>query len=312
LEVGEKPIITIKNISKSFGDVVALKNINLKISEGIFGLIGPNGSGKSTLIKILLGLVKPDTGNVKIFGLDPFKNRREILKQVGVLHENMTFYEYITGIKYLIFVAKLYGFRRRDAEIKAIQMLKLVNLLDAAQRPIKTYSAGMKQRLGIAQALIGEPKLVFLDEPTANLDPEGRIELLEKIGEMANEQKTTFIIATHILPELEKIVDNIAIIYNGEILKTGSIQEISKILKTRTLKIYVREAEKLAKLIKSMPQVESIDFKHDQIIAKVTRPESFHNQLMEIARENNVEIFGIEPLYTKLEQIFLELTRGRK
>ena len=197
-------IVYTKDLFKLFGNVVALDGLNLEVPKGICGFIGPNGSGKTTTINILLGLVRPDSGEAYVFGLDCWRNSYEIKRRVGVLHENLGYPMSFSAQRFLEYVARIYNVDKPRE--RALEMLKLVGLYDARDRAIKGFSAGMLQRLGLAQALIGEPELVFLDEPTVNLDPSARLMFLEKVKEFHRDHGVNFLTSTHILPESEKVL----------------------------------------------------------------------------------------------------------
>jgi len=182
---------------KSFGHVQALKGLDLEICRGVFGFVGPNGAGKTTTVKILLGLIKASKGSATVFGLDAWKESFSIRKRVGVLHEKPCFPGWVTGLEYLEYVCRLKGLEEpRETALKELESFGLAGVAD---RKIGGYSAGMVQRLGLAQAFVGEPELVFLDEPTANLDPLGRAEFLEMAKQRCNDEDVSVVISAHAL-----------------------------------------------------------------------------------------------------------------
>lgn len=199
---------------KRFGRVWALRGLDLSVPRGrVFGFIGPNGAGKTTTIRICLGLLRPDAGEVRLFGEYPWNNP-DVRALVGVLHEQMAFPEHLRVRRFLEHAARIYGVEKpREA---AASVLKVVELDEAADRKISALSAGMRQRLGIAQALIHGPELVIADEPTANLDPLGRVEILNLIARLHKDEGVSFFISSHILPELARICDHIALIHEGD------------------------------------------------------------------------------------------------
>lgn len=217
-------VLEVTNLSKSFGKRKVLDNINLDIYEGdIVGLIGPNGAGKTTLIKTILNLYMYDSGNVKICGYDTKKDLVNALSKIGCIIENPDMYENISGRKNL----KITEILNTDDDIEYTdKMIKLVKLEDRINDKVKTYSLGMKQRLGLANALLKRPKLLILDEPTNGLDPLGIKELRETLKKISIEQNMSILISSHILAEVENVCDKIVIIDKGKIIKKFGIEEV--------------------------------------------------------------------------------------
>ncbi|MEM3586068.1 MAG: ABC transporter ATP-binding protein, partial [Candidatus Jordarchaeaceae archaeon] len=218
--------IEIHNLKKVFGNFQALRGINLEVPEGAcFGLLGPNGAGKSTTIKLILGLLLPTEGEIKVFGhrAGSFKARQKI----GYLPERMGYHAHVKAKDFLRYIGILSNMPASEIDKRADELLDWVGLGGWGESPIGALSAGMKQRLGLAQAVMGDPKLVILDEPTSNLDPIGRNEILKKIREITEEGKTVFV-SSHILPEIEAVSDYVGIIYRGEMIKQGRLKDIKK------------------------------------------------------------------------------------
>ena len=217
-------VLQVTNLSKSFGKRKVLDNINIKVFEGdIVGLIGPNGSGKTTLIKTILNLYKYDSGNVKICNFDTKTDLEEALSKTGAIIENPDAYNNLSGRKNIRITELINGINDKEYIDK---MIKFVKLEDRINDKVKTYSLGMKQRLGIADALIKKPKLLILDEPTNGLDPNGIKELREMLKIISKEQNISILISSHILSEIENICDEILIINNGKIVKDFGIEEV--------------------------------------------------------------------------------------
>ena len=217
-------VLQVTNLSKSFGKRKVLDNINIKVFEGdIVGLIGPNGSGKTTLIKTILNLYKYDSGNVKICNFDTKTDLEEALSKTGAIIENPDAYNNLSGRKNIRITELINGINDKQYIDK---MIKFVKLEDRINDKVKTYSLGMKQRLGIADALIKKPKLLILDEPTNGLDPNGIKELREMLKIISKEQNISILISSHILSEIENICDEILIINNGKIVKDFGIEEV--------------------------------------------------------------------------------------
>ena len=239
---------------KSFGSTVALDGLNLELPKGISGFVGSNGAGKTTTIGALLGLLKPERGKATVFGLDCWRNSFEIRCRTGVLHEKNTFPGNFSGRRFIEHVADIYGVTGSKQHTN--DLLKIVGLSASKERLIKGYSAGMTRRLGLAQALIGDPEFVILDEPTANIDPLGRIDLLNKIKELHNDRGTSFLISTHILSELEKICDWLSIIDSGKIVDQGRINDLAD---KYFANIYIIEVSKPASLLEKIKPLSNVE-----------------------------------------------------
>jgi len=300
-------IIDVRGLFKRYGDVEALRGLNLRMRKGIFGFIGPNGSGKTTTIKILLGALRPDAGEAYVLGHDCFKESLEIRRRVGVLHENPSYPKNMTGLEYLTFVGSLYGLGKEEAKSRARELLKSLDLEEAADRSIGGYSAGMRQRLGLAQALIGNPRLAILDEPTANLDPLGRAELLEMIKTLHKDQGMSFLIASHILPELQKICDQIGIISNGVMLEQGTIAELTKKYMENTFKVKVSNPHILIEELRKAEFVEEVSMRGDNIWIKANEPEKLYNQISKIIQDKKLKLLLFEQPQLDLEDLFRSL-----
>jgi len=211
--------LRVEGVSKRFGDVQALRGVSIEMNGSIHGLLGPNGAGKTTLIRILLGLLRPDSGSVELLGSNPMEDR-SILLDVGVAHEKPALPGWISGRRYLFHVARLK--RLEDAKQAVERVVNLFRLLPFIDRPISSYSAGMRQRVSLAAAFLGEPRLIILDEPTANLDPVGRHELRETISSMRR-RGHRFLISTHYLSELDGLADEVTMLVNGRVVASGKL-----------------------------------------------------------------------------------------
>lgn len=216
-------IVQLTNISKHYGALKALNNITLNIPQGeALGLFGHNGAGKTTMMKLILGVIDPDAGQIEVMGTSPnSSNAFELRKNIGYLPENVSFYEQLTGKEVLTYLAKLKGFNKQTA----ISLLEQVGISDAMNRQVKTYSKGMRQRLGLAQAFIGEPKLLILDEPTVGLDPMATKEFYHTLDQLKN-KGCSVILCSHVLPGVEQHIDRAMILSKGKQLALGSIQDL--------------------------------------------------------------------------------------
>ncbi len=219
-------IIETKNLSKKHNSQVRVNNLCLQIPEGcVYGFLGPNGAGKSTTIKLLLGLLKPTDGEIFFFGKKMNeKNRLSILRQTGSLIESPSFYGHLTGLENLQIVAKL----KQVPASEITKVLQTVRLYEQRDKKVKHYSLGMKQRLGIAMALLGKPRILILDEPTNGLDPAGIQEIRELIKNLPSTHQMTVIVSSHLLSEVEQMADMVGIINHGELVFQGSMKSLEK------------------------------------------------------------------------------------
>lgn len=242
------PAVAVTGVTKIFStplrrrSIVAVRELNLKISAGqIYGLLGPNGSGKSTTLKIILGLISPTKGRVKIFGQD---SRETVSREgVGFLPENPYFYKYLTGSETLRFYGKLCGMQGARLRSRVDELLELVGLTSAGDRRLSGYSKGMLQRIGLAQAIVQEPKLVVLDEPTAGVDPAGAREIRDLILSL-KERGITVLLSSHLLEQVQEICDRVGILANGTLVREGPLQDLLAI-ENRTDLVFENASSKL-------------------------------------------------------------------
>lgn len=252
--------VSTDGLSKSFGEVKALKSLNLKVPEkSIFGLLGPNGAGKTTTIKLLLGLIKPTSGQGTLLGQDIEKNSVEVRRRIGYLAQNPNYYTYMTAREILLFKLRFYyNGEKATLEKRVQETLEMVELEDKADRPIRGFSGGERQRLGIAQAEVHRPDLLILDEPAANLDPMGRHEVLNLMEGLR--QHSTVIYSTHILNDVQHVSDTVAILNKGELLAQAPIAELLKGSGAVVYNITVKGAYQNAlEKIRSLPWVTGVN-----------------------------------------------------
>lgn len=241
------PAIEITNLTKRFGTVTALQSVSMTIPEGVvFGFLGPNGAGKTTLMRILLGLIKPTSGSVELHGKNLNSKRRSALKGVGALIEGPTLYPHLSGRDNLGVTTTYLGLQLSEIE----RVLKLVGLEYAANRKVKAYSMGMRQRLGLARALLGHPRLLILDEPTNGLDPESAEIVRQLIQSLPRKQNCTVFLSSHVLSDVEKTVDHAAILRDGKIVLCQPMAEL--VISTERVRIVTDTAETAAHKLTSM------------------------------------------------------------
>jgi ABC-2 type transport system ATP-binding protein len=295
-------VIVAEDLVKSYGDVVAVDGLALTLDEGtITGLIGPNGAGKTTTIKMILGLLKPDRGFVRVFGQDPWDNTA-IRSLIGVVYEKAFFPSHQNTLDYLKRVCRVFGV----PESRALEVLELVDLLEAVDRSIKALSAGMLQKFAIAHALVHKHKLIVAHEMTANLDPQARGALMNLISRLNKDEKVTFLLSSHILPELSRICDSVAIINQGKVWASGELNELFKRYAVGIIRISTDNPEALASEIKRLNYVEKVEIDLKGIAVKVVggREEKLYEDALQLARKSKARIMGIETGSASLEELY--------
>ncbi len=222
-------IIETTNLTKHYGHQTAVDNLTFKVKEGeVFGFLGPNGAGKTTTLLMLLGLSRPSEGSAQICGLDPERNAREVKRIVGYLPENVGFYEDLDAVQSLEYIADLNGLNGDQFRDEILDALKEVGLSEDLEKKLGAYSRGMKQRLGIAEVLIKEPKVMFLDEPTLGLDPDGALKMIELIHSLNRDKNITVLLSSHHLHQVQKISNRVGIMIRGKMVAEGSIDDLAK------------------------------------------------------------------------------------
>ncbi|NNG08394.1 MAG: ABC transporter ATP-binding protein [Desulfobacteraceae bacterium] len=222
-------IIETQELTKRYGRQTAVGNLTFQVEEGeIFGFLGPNGAGKTTTLLMLLGLTRPTEGSVKVCGLDPVREAREVKQSVGYLPENVGFYGDLDAVQSLQYIADLNGMESAEAEERIQEALKVVGLSSDTRKKVGTYSRGMSQRLGVAEVLIKDPKVLFLDEPTLGLDPDGALRLIELIQSLNRDRKITVLLSSHNLYQVQKICHRVGIMIKGEMVAEDSIEALAR------------------------------------------------------------------------------------
>jgi len=295
------------NLSKvyktSFGrrKVNALNDFNLMVEEGtIFGLLGPNGAGKTTFIKILLGITFATGGEAKILGKN--LNDYEVKKKIGYLPENHKYPNYLTGENVLKYFAQLSGCDGKNINKRIEYLLEMVKLSQWRKMKVKAYSKGMMQRLGLAQALINDPELIFLDEPTDGVDPIGRKEIRDILAELKMQKKTIFL-NSHLLSEVELVTDRVAILNKGKLLKEATVKELTEIAEN-----YIITFDNVDEEFAKTHNIESKQINKNEYLIKTKNVDEL-NQLIDSIRQKNVLIKSIVPQKNSLEDYFINLIK---
>lgn len=294
-------VIETRQLTKRFGAVLAVADLSLQVpAGGVFGLLGPNGSGKTTTIGMLLGLVRPTSGEIRLFGNpQPGVHVRD-LRRIGAIVESPTFYPYLSGRANLRYFQ---GIGSRGGADELAHLLELVELTGAADRPYATYSLGMKQRLGIAYALLGDPDLVFLDEPTNGLDPAGVAEVRTLIRGLTAGGRTV-ILSSHLLGEVQQVCDHVAILSRGRLLVQGAVAEL--LSQGGALRLVTTDDLAARPLLGALPFVAGV--RQDEGALLVSAPVERAWELTRALAERSIYVVELAPVQLSLERYFLEVT----
>lgn len=296
-------IIETNKLTKKFKNRYAVENVELKIKRGeIYGFLGPNGAGKTTTIRMLLGLAKPTYGSIRIFGKDIKKEKLSVLKKIGSLVEYPSYYGHLTAYENLEAIRILL-----DAPKSRIdEVLSIVRLSKDAKRPVKGFSLGMKQRLGIAAALLGNPELLILDEPTNGLDPSGILEIRELIKSMPKEHGITILVSSHLLSEMDQMATQVGIISQGKMIFQDSIETLRQRSQSK-ISVKVNEAEQAWRMLLS--KGVQAELENQQIYLPHSSDDAVSSVIEELVH-HRFSVYRVQEEKKSLEDIFLELTSG--
>ena len=295
----DTPVIETRGLSKDYDDVVAVKDLTLSIQAGgVYGLLGPNGSGKTTTMGMLLGLVRPSSGTIRLFS-EPEGVSREALQRIGAIVESPAFYPHLSGRHNLKYFQGILGGDPSQVD----QLLETVGLAERADSKFSTYSLGMKQRLGVAYALLGDPELIFLDEPTNGLDPAGMAEVRDLIKGLGTEGRTV-LLSSHLLHEVELVCDSVAILSRGELIAQGRVEDL---VSGQAAIRFKTTNDTQARLIAiELDWVEEVGEEEGYLVAKASVERS--HELTAALAQQDVWIREMAPVHVSLERYFLEVT----
>lgn len=296
-------LIELQSVEKRYGELQALKDVSLHLGEGRIGLLGPNGAGKSTLLKILLGLVEHDRGVVRVLDKEVARDPFEVRALIGYMPEGDAVMPELTALQYATFAGELCGLPRAEATARAHQVLHYVGLGEARYRRLGSYSTGMKQRVRLAQALVGDPKLLLLDEPTSGLDPRGRDEMLQLILDIPSRTGASVILSTHILPDVEKVCDQVVVVAEGEILYAG---ELAPLIHADTGVFEVRGKGDPATLRAALERARCVVTVNGANLEVRVPDGEDQRYILRVARESGVQVRHLTPLVKTLERAFMQ------
>jgi ABC-2 type transport system ATP-binding protein len=292
-----------ENVSKSYGAVTALNNLSMWVPAGAVGLLGPNGSGKTTMIRVLLGLIPLDAGQGEVLGMDFRRQQLAIRRLTGFAPEEECLFPHVEGVEFVRYAGELVGMSASDGLQRAHEVLNYVGLGEARYRKVETYSTGMKQRLKLASAIVHDPKLLILDEPTNGMDPAGREEVLELARDLAHHKGMSLLFSSHLLPDVETVCDYVVVLGSGRLLAAGRIQDLKEVhQQSYDVRLKSEPAPFAKRLTELGCDVEVRDEGLRVRLADGTSPTLLWN----IAAEQAQQIRYLRPQRSTLEEVFLK------
>ncbi len=299
-------VVKISSLKKQFNSLEVIKGLDFELKKGsCVALLGANGAGKTTTLQMLSGLMRPTSGSISFSGL---KAGDDFRKLIGYLPQHAVFYEWMTGEEFLVYAGQLAGLTKQKAKERTKELLELVGIADAKKRRIGKYSGGMKQRLGIAQAIIHQPKLVMLDEPVSALDPFGRREVLELLGKLKKE--TTILFSTHILNDAEEVCDEILFLHDGKIVESGTMDDLRD--KHQQAKIDIRVRENIERYVDQLSLhvgIQSVTYEGNKASIFVEKVEDARKIILQHAIEEEWPLIKFEISKTSLEDVFMKVVQ---
>lgn len=296
-------LFALHDVTKTYGAITALRQLSVSVPPGAVGLLGPNGAGKTTLIRTLLGLITVDAGGGQVLGMDIQRRRLDVRQAVGFAPEDECLFPGVAGIDFVAYAGELCGMSRTDAMQRAHEVLNYVGLGEARYRPVESYSTGMKQRLKLSSAIVHDPRLLILDEPTNGMDPAGRQEVLELARDLAHNKGMSLLFSSHLLPDVETVCDHIIVLARGQLLAQGQIADLKQ-AHDRMVEVRVKAdpAGFAHRLTERGCAVET----HDDLL-RVRLPEGRSRDLLwELAATSGEQIRHLRPQRSTLEEVFLK------
>lgn len=297
-------LIELKDVQVAYGRRKALRGVTGQIHRGAVGLLGPNGAGKSTLMKTMLGFIRPQAGSVTLFGKPMPEESLAVRHQLGYMPERDLMSPRVSAVSFLTYCGCIFGMMRADAMERAHAVLNYVGMGETRYRKMETYSKGMCQRVKLAQGLIHDPKLLLLDEPTNGLDPDGRIEILNLIRELAHQRGVTVVLSTHLLPDVEYVCDKVLIIHQGRVVRHADLDEITA---AREGVVEVKVPHSRDGFVEALDRLGCTWRDQQDGTILVSKPATIANRaLFEAARDQGTQIRHFRPVRQRLEEVFME------
>jgi ABC-2 type transport system ATP-binding protein len=319
-------VLVAEDLQKSYGPRLALGGLSFSLQAGrILGFLGPNGAGKTTSIRILTTILEPDSGRFAVDGISG-EYPEKIRQRIGVLPESFGLPKQMTGIEYLTFFAQLYGQSARDARAHGLALLQEVGMQSRARSLVGTYSHGMRQRLGIARALVNDPVVIFLDEPTLGLDPRGQQELLGLVRQIARERSAGVILCSHLLTEVESVCDDVVILSSGEVVAAGTVSDVigrteRNVIRIRVPSPAMEESQRELEAIRAVRSVAAaggmpgwlrVELDETALAESASDGHHVNNMILEPLIRAGIPILSFEPEGGRLQDVFLHLTGATK
>jgi ABC-2 type transport system ATP-binding protein len=295
-------LFQLHNVTKTYGPVTALKDLSVEIPAGAVGLLGPNGSGKTTLIRTLLGLIPIDAGQGQVLGMDIRGQRLDIRQAVGFVPEDECLFPAVAGVEFAAYAGELCGMSRKDSLQRAHEVLDYVGLGEARYRPVESYSTGMKQRLKLAAAIVHDPRLLILDEPTNGMDPAGRQEMLDLAHDLAHNKGMSLLFSSHLLPDVEAVCDYVMVLGRGRLLAQGLIRELKQVHRQAFEVRLKSEPEPFVRRLTAAGC--SVAPRDDLLLVELPAGQS-PTLLWQAAAETGEQIRFLRPQRSTLEEVFL-------
>ena len=305
-------MISFDHASRWYGQVIGMNDITVEIGAGVTALLGQNGAGKTTMMRLITGQLRPTTGSVRVFGMDPFANP-EVYKRLGYVADIDSFPEHLSGRAFIYRMARMSGFDHARATSRTDELLVEVGMVEAADKRLKGYSKGMRQRIKLAQALLTDPDILLLDEPLNGLDPLARREFMDRLHALAERGKT-IVVSSHILFEVEQMTRSIMLMHRGRMLASGDLRTIRDLIDRHPhrIRILTDEPRKVASSLMALPFVLSAEIESDEqgVEIRTREPDKFYDRIPSLALDEGVRIFGFESPDNNLESVFHYLVEG--
>ena len=296
-------LFELENVTKTYGRITALRQLSVDAPTGAVGLLGPNGAGKTTLIRTLLGLITIDAGSGQVLGMDIRTRRLDIRQAVGFAPEDECLFPGIAGIEFVAYAGELGGMSRKDAMQRSHEVLNYVALGEARYRRVESYSTGMKQRLKLASAIVHDPRLLILDEPTNGMDPAGRQEILELSRDLSHNKGMSLLFSSHLLPDVEAVCDHVLVLSGGKLLAQGAIRDLKQ---AHDQSFEVRVKTDMAEFARRLMELGCDAQRHDDLL-RVRLPRGRSSDLLwQLAASSGEQIRYLRPQRSTLEEVFLK------